>query len=255
MAIADNLLNYYKMDESWTSNASDSVWWNTAVRTNVTYTTGKINNWASYSGSNSYHKLTTNVAMPAALTIAAWIYADTLTWERHIFGWANNPTYSILWFLETDWLKFWFKWYYAGWAHYYLTTNDVLSTWTWYHLAVTLTWWNTCVLYLNWSSVADVTLSPGSWSTASATATNTYIWAIADSANKFDWILDEVWLWDRVLSSTEISTIYNWWNWLQYPFTLPWWTYIKSRNWLAQADIKSINWVLKADIKWLNWLT
>ena len=34
-----------------------------------------------------------------------------------------------------------------------------------------------------------------------------------------DWMVDEVWLWTRALSSSEVSSLYNWWAWLAYPFT------------------------------------
>jgi hypothetical protein len=60
MALTDNLLEYFKFDES-SGDATGSVASLSAVNTSVTYGTGKINNGAIYNGS-AYHTITDNAA-------------------------------------------------------------------------------------------------------------------------------------------------------------------------------------------------
>jgi hypothetical protein len=63
--------------------------------------------------------------------------------------------------------------------------------------------------------------------------------------------MDEIGIWNRALSSTEVSALYNSGNWFSYPFST---TSIKSINWLWYSAIKSINWLAIWSIKNFNWL-
>ena len=67
MAISDNLISYYKFDES-SGNASDSVGSNTGTNTGLTYSAGIINNGITSiggSGQNSVFGTITALAVGA----------------------------------------------------------------------------------------------------------------------------------------------------------------------------------------------
>ena len=81
MALIDNLVSYWKMDETGTGNAEDSHGSNTF--TNVgpfTYATGKINNGADFGVNNTTKELTRADDMGidgGALTMNIWVKLQT----------------------------------------------------------------------------------------------------------------------------------------------------------------------------------
>jgi hypothetical protein len=70
-------------------------------------------------------------------------------------------------------------------------------------------------------------------------------------ANNLTGSIDEVGIWSRALSSTEVTALYNSGNGFQYPFST---SSIKSINGLAKASIKSINGLAIASVKSVNGL-
>jgi len=89
-----------------------------------------------------------------------------------------------------------------------------LSTSTWYH--VVATWDGSDVyLYIN-NNEEDTDSQTG---TPSATNLDTYIGSRGGLDLYFEGTLDEISIWSRALTSTEVSTLYNSGNGLQYPYT------------------------------------
>ena len=73
MALTDNLVSYWKLDES-SGDAVDAVASLSAVNTSVTYSAGKINNGAVYNGS-AYHTIADNAAIKPSsdISISCWV--------------------------------------------------------------------------------------------------------------------------------------------------------------------------------------
>lgn len=93
-----------------------------------------------------------------------------------------------------------------------LTYGTSVSTGTWYHVVLTLSSSNTYELFINGSSVD--TGSGATWGTFTPVFRigGTY----STASRFFDGIVDEVGIWSKVLSSSEITDLYNSGNGLPY---------------------------------------
>lgn len=218
MAITDNLAWYYKFD--WNSTAS--VWWINWTDTSVTYVWWKIGNAANLTttaskiGLNSSFWITTT----GDSTVSWWYYFTNLpaSWQYYyVFSIREDTT-------DTD-IELVFD-YVAGvrmsagkWKTNVNNAPSTLShwitTWNWYHIVITLS--NSfSTVYINW--VSNYTWT-NSWNWASYTWwNNTTIWWPRWVITP-NFIVDEFGIWNRVLTTTEITQLYNSWNGLSYPFT------------------------------------
>lgn len=256
MALADWITAYRKLDEA-SGNAADSVGSNTWVNNGtVTFWTGKINNGALMwdSSSKYFNCWNTWQINTAEFSFSAW-FKTTKTTEQYIF--TNMPTTdSDQWLLlgisssTAQKLAVYSAQKSPAWRHVWATS---VCDWNRHHVVVTISS-TTINIYLDWNSTPDKTVS--SSNSMSTSARYSWIWrrATATTYPWFDWTLDEIGTWNRVLSTAEVAALYNSWNWFQYPF-VSWWTNIKSINGLAQASIKSVNWLAKASVLKVNWLT
>lgn len=227
MALTDNLISYWKLNES-SGNASDSVWSNTLTNNwTVTYTTGKIWNWADFWSTWNTKSLRTPSTLGIDgwnITISAWVKKKAnITSGKYCFAWyQKNGTSKVeyrLWIDNSSGTeKIWFtrgKIWVADNNAQYTTTLDTSN---FHHIVGTYDWTN-AIFYLDWTQQATVA-SSGNWTTVLYTDWFS-LWMNNnnDSFIENNFIVDEVWVWSRALSSTEISELYNSWNWLGYPFT------------------------------------
>lgn len=212
-------VSYWKLDES-SGNASDSVGSNTLTNNGTsTYTTSKINNGIDFGASNSTKsaKFAGNLGIAGTgdLTISCWVKLNTeigsgtydfathrsqLTADRYI-----NLAYEYN--SGTRRLKI----NAAGTA---ITYEQTLGTSNWYHLVVTRSSSN-IVMYMNGSSVAT-----GSQGSAGASSDYFALGYDGGASEYSSSIQDEVGIWNRALTSTEVTALYNDGDGLQYPFPL-----------------------------------
>lgn len=226
MALTDNLVSYYKLDES-SGNAADSVGSNTLTNNGgATYSAGKINNGVSLaSASSQYLQNATPTGLPtgsSAFSVSLWLKKTTnpgagVKHGQVYFG--TNATRQLC-YVEMDGnigsgnqVTF---------ATFADDINSVatLTTGTWYHIVATYDGSVTTKLYVDGSLDTTRTL---------ATALNIVINAgglivgadyLAGAVGGYDnGMIDEVGIWSRALSSTEVSELYNGGAGLQYPFT------------------------------------
>ena len=218
-ALTDNIISYWKFDES-SGNAADSAGSNTLTNTSVSYVAGKINNAGSYTGSESFGVADNGTLRPAnTLTISAWINFDSgAEAGGPIFvAKGTNAGDSQSWDLRLHSTK---KIYYqgrvGGGSYIAGLTSTVMSPNTWYHVVFTRNGTVTHV-YLNGvdetltgvtSNAADFDYSTG----------NLSVGQFGSGFNFWKGKIDEVALWSRDLSSTEVTTLYNSGTGLQYPF-------------------------------------
>lgn len=228
MALTTNLVAYWKLDES-SGNAADSVGSNTLTNSGVTYGTGKINNGAVYDSSTD--KLEISDASQSGLDLSgdcsfsfwwkgtpqshgtsSFIDKVSVTGDNRSYRlYFDNPSGSQT--LEADIYQNG-----TGTIVDAFISSCSLSDNTWYHLAFT---WGASTKkgnwYVNGSALGELT---GSAATSIYNGTAPFrLGQARDSLNNSaNGTLDEVGIWSRVLTSTEITELYNSGNGNQYPF-------------------------------------
>jgi len=213
MAITDSLISYYKLDES-SGNAADSVGSNTLTNTGTaTYSTAKINNGVSLNGSTQYLVKTSPTGMPTAggaRSVSAWIKPSA--WTGDIVQWGDNTGSGKLFELYTYSNNNITADVSGGTASFTVST---MSAGTWYHIVLTYpgsgtTW----TLYFNGSSQTATGGTPNTDTAASLCIGRNYEVGVGN----FSGMIDEVGIWSRALTSTEVSQLYNSGTGRQYPF-------------------------------------
>jgi len=203
---------YYKLED-----VADSIDGNTATNVGTaTFTSGKIGNALTLNGSSQ--ALTLNAALLnayATCSISAWFKLGATGAYQRIVSKTDDTTYNQM-IRVTNGNKL------AG----HITTSSestitggtTLSSGVWYFATLVYDGAN-INLYLNGSTDATQVAKTGSLKTATETvsigrdnqgATTEY----------FSGQLDEVCIWNRALSSTEVTALYNSGSGNQYPFSI-----------------------------------
>lgn len=221
MALATNLVSYWKLDES-SGNASDSVGSNTLTNTNtVSYSAGKINNGAD-TGSGNTNKYLTNAT-------SLGLNTDN-TRSFTMAGWINMASFTVgdidcmFNMTATNQATIWFGPQSSG-ANLGIVvigsavrTYNVayaFSTSTWYHVASTFSG-NTITLYVNGVSIGSTTITEASTYTCTA---NFSLFRDANDTKYVSGKVDEVGVWSRVLTADEVSQVFNSGRGNAYPLT------------------------------------
>ena len=208
MSLTTWLISYYKLDEnSWTT-AFDSVGSNDWTINGATWTTGKIGSWLSFDWVNDNVENNWLTWLNNTVTVSLWtkIGSSQNSNATYIFSgrWTNARFY--LYVAEWDFnARFW--------------SGGNIQTWVpynadqWYHYVWVADNWNYTV-YLDWDIIDSWTYSGfiGSWDNGSPRFGSLI-------TEFFNWEIDEVWIWNRVLTQVEVTELWNSWAWLQYPFT------------------------------------
>ena len=214
MALQDNLVAYYKLD----GNSNDSVGSNNGTDTSITYGSsyGKIGQGAGFNGSNSGVDLGnfTGVNSSSAMTVSAWVKKTSninygmiiakgdVSAAGGVFELRNTGTtgkYEIN--IRTTVVKD-------------CLATSVIPTGVWTHI---LAVYNGSDLRIYINGVLENTTASVTGNLNSATTT-TYLGRRTDGYY-FGGALDEVGIWSRALSSTEVGELYNSGAGLTYPFT------------------------------------
>lgn len=221
MTLSTNLVSYWKLDES-SGNAADSIGSNTGANTGVTYTTGKINNGAVFDSATDLLDCGTNSSLnlTSSYTIAGWLKPSSLPTSGN----------QAVWVARESGGGYYASLYNNGGTQYLRLVNqngannsitDIaysLSTSVFTHVA-----WvyddtaDTMTLYINGASQGTGTskiYSPGS------VTTNFYIGTYLSSVLPYSGMIDELGIWSRALSSTEVSYLYNSGTGISVPFDL-----------------------------------
>lgn len=260
MALTDNLVSYWKLDET-SGTRNDSHGTNHLTDNNtVLYGTGKQGNCADFERTNSEYlsiadASQTGLEMTTAFSTSLWMNMESSAPVDNnmglmsktgrvsggwMLGYRNYPSGN-----DNIYLEVW-----NGGSVTYAYTGDLnLSTATWYHIVTTFSS-GTFKLYINgvdttWTKVgSDTTATDGN-------AVFNLGKLSTDGASCFDGLLDEVGIWSRALSSTEVADLYNSGSGLAYPFST---TSIKTINGLSLASVKTVNGLAIASVKTVNGL-
>jgi hypothetical protein len=221
MALADNLVSYWKLDES-SGNASDSVGSNTLTNNNTTtYGAAKINNGAIFNGSNQYLNSATITPFTNAYTVNYWVNPDDSDTSNQtsfsIRPSSGNANIIQVEGLSTSKLRC-IMYSSNGTSYKDYRTSVALTAGTWY--MITLTWdGTTWTIYTNGTADSSITKTTDNSVTLTSTSRTLRLGAETGSSNFFDGNLDEVGVWSSALSSTEVTELYNSGNGKQYPFS------------------------------------
>lgn len=239
MVTTTNLVSYWKLDESSTGSSAvtrnDSHGTNHLTDNNTTASaTGKINSGADFEATNSeYLSITdasqTGLDITGALSISCWINVEstpgattyyTILCKGGISVAASDTTIQYDLFYRNDGdiqLQGFIRGTGVNKVVGYVTT---LTTATWYHVVLTYEPSTALRLYLNGSEVANNTTSiPASLVDTARPFGIGADQASGTIANYFDGIVDEVAIFSQLLSTTDISDLYNGGAGLAYPFT------------------------------------
>jgi hypothetical protein len=231
MPLTDNLLAYWKLDESNGNPVDATGNGNTLTNVNsVAFATGKINNGADFGSTNSNKLLgrSSNFGVTGgSASLSVWFKIDaqpgsgdfqnvirlsenTNKTHLHIRYENNGGTYSINYARSKN-----------GVGDQAVVRNGQLTTGTWYFAAVTYNG-TTLEAFLDGSSVGTVAASGnGSGDNPNYRTTGGWYNSALSYFYPLKGMVDELGLWSRALSSTEITQLYNGGSGFSHPFTPP----------------------------------
>lgn len=211
-----NLVSFWKLDET-SGNANDSYGTNTLTNNNtVTYTTGKINNGASFTRASSKSLSradNASLSITGNLSISMWVnFATTPTSGNH-FGLVakleGSPNYSYALTLHHNGtgLELYFQNSTNGTAVTQKFVDWTPTTSTWYHvMAIYTAAAGSVAFYVNGSQQGSTQSGLG---TSIYDSTSTFYIGRYDGGNYMDGLIDEVGIWNTALTGTDVTTLYN----------------------------------------------
>ena len=212
--LLDGLVSYWKFDETSGTIAVDSHGSNDGdIVGAIINQDGQIGRAYSFDGENDYVEVSDNLDLveSSSFTIGAWIKTSSSTGNNGILGhgvsMSSGETSGFQFTLEDNNLRI-----------FYLNTaspstvadikGGTINTDTWHHVMVVYDSSNYNVkLYIDNSEVADDTHSFGIETSSSYVKIGA--WGRSGAVNPFDGLIDEVAVWNRALSSDEVSTLYD----------------------------------------------
>ncbi len=208
------LTNWWKMDENTGTTAADSADSSTGTFASTpTWTTGQINSALSFSGTSKYLNLSTNTGVGAsAFTVSAWIKMSDATSDGYFIYDSDGDNNAGFW-LRTDDGKVSFNLVCSGGDMNVASDVSVLPDGVFTH--VVATWSGASILastvhiYTNAVEVGyHLPKTDGAGAHSANTLSTRYIgpW----EAVAFSGVIDDLRVWNRVLTSGEITNVFQW---------------------------------------------
>lgn len=235
MALTDNLISYWKCDETSGTTLDDAVTTNDLTTDGTVNQTGIIGKAVDYerdSAQKSYiaDASQTGLDITGDFSISAWIKLETIPSDDHWTITAKQSTedetngyYLIIFYNDKLRLG-----YGNGSVTTIITDSACFSAGdigNWVHVVVSVdVSAKTAVFYKNNSVQSSSATATG----ADSVTGNAYPFSIGSKWKhttsqyifNFDGLIDEVGIWSRILSAAEVGSLYNSGAGLQYPFTI-----------------------------------
>ena len=206
MGLTTGIVGYWKFD----SNINDSVGSNNLTNYGATNgsTYGIINGGYLYDGTNDYMEFASNpIDGLSAFTINVWAKTSNASDSMFIFSLGENAESSLIYFQYRGSTDFRFGTY----IHDYDVSIDVRDG-VWHMFTMT---WDGTNLKCYIDAVQKVSTTNN---IQTSTANDFKLISKYGSGYFVDGYIDEYGVWNRELSSTEVSDLYNSGSGLQYPF-------------------------------------
>lgn len=225
MALTDQLVSYWKADES-SGNMADSVGSNTLTNNGTaTFATGKINNGVDLeSGSTQYMSITD--AAQTGLDLTGTNFSFNFWAKPESQPSAGTQRALIAKFQPAAGERQYQTYYYEDGGVFYLgiqitTTSggvaQTLSNATWYMITYVFDdTANSCEVFVNGSSIGTIS---GLTSAVTDSGQEFRLGYSNGGAGLWDGMFDEIGVWNRKLTGAEVTSLYNGGNGLAYPFT------------------------------------
>jgi hypothetical protein len=224
MALTDNLVSYWKLDESSGVRADSHGSNNLTDNNTVGVAAGKINNAAQFVAANSeYLSHSSNSDLTTGdidFTLQAWVYLDTKTVLRPFvakYEFGAEKEFVLHYNVVDDYFSLLVRDTLGNTGFVNATNLGSPSTGTWYCIHA----WHDSVNDQLGIAVNAGTANLNSHTDGVSTST-TAEWQlghiVGGDATYMDGRIDEVGFWKRVLTSGERSQLYNSGNGLAYPF-------------------------------------
>jgi len=214
--LSNGLVGYWKTDEaSWNGTAGEVIDSSgngnngqsnpTGPWTGPTTASGKFGNGGSFDGSDDYVSLATSTSLniTSNITMSVWVKTSSTTGSVIIGGYnagADNTGYG-LGFGQTvaGKISYWSQTY-GSWV----TANSLINDGLWHHIAVSVSG-TTATFYKDGQIDGTVTTNvPSSYSGTRA------IGARKDGLSPFTGSIDDVRVYNRALTPSEVSQLYAW---------------------------------------------
>ena len=250
MALTDNIVSYWKLDES-SGNAADSAGSNTLTNTNTaTYAAALINNGGSFASASNQYLGIADASQTGldfgtgAFSISMWMKPVALNVTYRIINkqdGTNGYGYCIIMLSDA---KIRVSANSSAGAQDIPSTGTIGTTAAFTHVVFTRGATNGIRIYLNGSADTTTTNDARDVSSAEPFAIGARVDGLDSSYNG---MVDEVGVWSRELTSAEVTSLYNGGSGLTYPFASgP--ANIKTWNGITAANIKTINGIPFADL-------
>jgi len=206
----NNLVAYYTGDN--TPNDAKGTYNGTLVN-GATYSTGKINNGFSFDGINDYISTSTTSIIDCSLahTFACWVKPSAVSSTKFFMSFGAGSNGSSIGFTDGGNLTF-----FSGAVNAQLNSGFILPLNTWTHVSVVYKGAafgaNNVLFYVNGSLVYTGSLYQPS-----------YIWrlhlgsCVGGGAQLYNGMLDECGVWNRIITASEVTELYNAGAGKQYP--------------------------------------
>lgn len=221
MALTDNLIAYWKLDES-SGTRNDEVGSNDLTQSGtVGNAVGKLTNAADFDGTDDYLECADNADLSVSdidFTLACWVYFDSVTGVRDIAGkWSSggfgeywidlNSSARLRWNVEEAG---------SGGTPVSATTFGAISTGTWYYVVG----WHDATNNQIGISVNGTAADTASHSAGVTDSSRPFrVGGMHGTSNYLNGRVDALGFWKRKLSESEISQLYNSGSGLEYPFS------------------------------------
>ena len=197
MALTDNLLAFYKLDNLTDSSGNGNTLTNNG---DVTFSSGKIGNAAVFDGSNYLSSTGNAVLGTGDFSVAGWVNATNLDSYQKMYyvGGSNGFTISL-----RDGILHTAK---ANVADLYDFNSSDIANNSWFHLLVKRSG-AIFTAYVNGQSIGTY----DSGDVIEFTADSQFIGAYIDGLEGYslEGQIDAVGIWNRALSDAEVAALYN----------------------------------------------
>jgi hypothetical protein len=207
MSLKDDLVSYWKLDETSGTTATDAHSSNDGSNSSFTINqVGKIGR--AYEVSASSNKISTSIDVSSwtAFSFSGWVYWNGGTGvDDKIFMSDETASWRQFYLARGEIAgKFDFRMG-TGSAATQILSNDAVVKDTWYHVVVTTKTTGNMVMYVNGTKQTDTKTAPNSFQNKKSL----YL-ASKEGANEaWKGKFDEYAVWDRTLTDDEVTALYN----------------------------------------------